>query len=149
MDRDEEEKKINAEIEETIKGHEMPAPAQPVKEPEAPVDKTQLATDPETLAALQNAEGTLERKDLMDRIQHTLNKIRPYIQADGGDVELIDYKDGIVTVSMMGACAGCMAIDATLTDGIQAILIDEVPEVKKVQMLEANPYGYTQMGQQE
>ena len=149
MDRDEEEKKINAEIEETIKGHEMPAPAQPVKESEAPVDKTQLATDPETLAALQNAEGTLERKDLMDRIQHTLNKIRPYIQADGGDVELIDYKDGIVTVSMMGACAGCMAIDATLTDGIQAILIDEVPEVKKVQMLEANPYGYTQMGQQE
>ena len=145
MNRDEEEKKINEEIDETIKGHEIPAPAQPAKEAAPVIDKTQLATDPETLKALQNAEGTLERQDLLDRIQHTLNKIRPYIQADGGDVQLIDYKDGIVTVSMLGACAGCMAIDATLTDGIQAILIDEVPEVVKVQMLEANPYGYSEM----
>jgi Fe-S cluster biogenesis protein NfuA len=145
MDRDEEEKKINEEIEATIKEHEMPAPAQPVKEETEPVDPALLNKDPETLKALQNAEGTLERKDLMDRIQHTLDKIRPYIQADGGDVQLVDYKDGIVTVSMLGACAGCMAIDATLTDGIQAILIDEVPEVTKVQMLEANPYGYAQM----
>ena len=145
MNRDEEEKKINEEIEETIKGHEIPAPAQPEKKEAAAVDKTQLATNPETLKALQNAEGTLERQDLMDRIQHTLDKIRPYIQADGGDVQLVDYKDGIVTVSMLGACAGCMAIDATLTDGIQAILIDEVPEVTKVEMLEANPYGYSQM----
>ena len=145
MNRDEEEQKINEEIDETIKGHEISAPAQPAKEAAPVIDKTQLATDPETLKALQNAEGTLERQDLLDRIQHTLNKIRPYIQADGGDVQLIDYKDGIVTVSMLGACAGCMAIDATLTDGIQAILIDEVPEVVKVQMLEANPYGYSEM----
>jgi Fe-S cluster biogenesis protein NfuA len=145
MNRDEEEQKINEEIDETIKEHEIPAPAQPAKEAAPVIDKTQLATDPETLKALQNAEGTLERQDLLDRIQHTLNKIRPYIQADGGDVQLIDYKDGVVTVSMLGACAGCMAIDATLTDGIQAILIDEVPEVVKVQMLEANPYGYSEM----
>jgi Fe-S cluster biogenesis protein NfuA len=144
MNRDEEEKKINQEIDETIKEHEIPAPAQPVKKEAeaASIQQSQEVKDPETLNALQNAEGTLERQDLMDRIQHTLNKIRPYIQADGGDVQLIDYKDGIVTVSMLGACAGCMAIDATLTDGIQAILIDEVPEVHKVQMLEANPYGY-------
>lgn len=141
MNRDEEETKINQEIEETIKGNEIPAPVQTEKK-EEPIDRSQLTTDPETLKALQNAEGTLERQDLMDRIQHTLNKIRPYIQADGGDVQLIDYKDGIVTVSMLGACAGCMAIDATLTDGIQAILIDEVPEVSKVQLLEVNPYGY-------
>jgi Fe-S cluster biogenesis protein NfuA len=142
MNRDEEEKKINQEIDETIKEHEIPAPEQPVKEEKGTIEQSQEVKDPETLKALQNAEGTLERQDLMDRIQHTLNKIRPYIQADGGDVQLIDYKDGIVTVSMLGACAGCMAIDATLTDGIQAILIDEVPEVHKVQMLEANPYGY-------
>ena len=144
MNRDEEEKKINEEIEQTIAGHEIPAPEQPVKEA-APVDKSTLETDPETLKALQNAEGTAERQDLFERIQKTLNKIRPYIQADGGDVQLVDYKDGVVIVSMLGACAGCMAIDATLTDGIQAILIDEVPEVKKVEMLEANPYSYSQM----
>lgn len=105
-------------------------------------EEKNLTQDPVEKAKLQNAEGTPEREDLMNRIQHTLNKIRPYIQADGGDVELVDYKDGIVTVTMLGACAGCMAIDATLTDGIQAILIDEVEEVKKVQLLEQNPFAY-------
>ena len=70
--------------------------------------------------------------DVLTRIEKTINKIRPYIQHDGGDVELVDYKDGVVTVRMLGACAGCMSLDATLTDGIEAILLDEVPEVKKV-----------------
>ena len=80
--------------------------------------------------------------DVLERIEKTINKIRPYIQQDGGDVELVDFQDGVVTVRMLGACAGCMAIDTTLNDGIQAILIDEVPEVKKVQMIPAVPYGY-------
>ncbi|MBR2761135.1 MAG: NifU family protein [Solobacterium sp.] len=72
--------------------------------------------------------------DVLERIEKTINKIRPYIQQDGGDVELVDFQDGVVTVKMLGACAGCMAIDATLTDGIQAILLDEVPEVKEVKL---------------
>ena len=72
--------------------------------------------------------------DVLERIEKTINKIRPYIQADGGDVQLIDFQDGVVTVRMLGACAGCMALDATLTDGIQAILLDEVPEVKEVKL---------------
>lgn len=88
-----------------------------------------------------NSEGTAAREDLVGRIQHTLNKIRPYIQQDGGDVEFIDFQDGIVTVRMLGACAGCMSLDATLNDGIEAILIDEVPEVQKVVMMEQNPYS--------
>lgn len=87
-------------------------------------------------------EERAKRNDLLDRIEHTINKIRPYIQADGGDVQLIDYEDGVVTVSMLGACAGCMAIDTTLTDGIEALLMDEVPEVRKVQMLETSPFGF-------
>ena len=87
-------------------------------------------------------EERAKRNDLLDRIEHTINKIRPYIQADGGDVQLIDYEDGVVTVTMLGACAGCMAIDTTLTDGIEALLMDEVPEVKKVQMLETSPFGF-------
>lgn len=78
--------------------------------------------------------------DVLTRIEKTINKIRPYIQHDGGDVELVDYKDGIVTVRMLGACAGCMSLDATLTDGIEAILLDEVPEVKKVVLDSYNPY---------
>ena len=89
--------------------------------------------------------------DVLTRIEKTINKIRPYIQADGGDVQLVDYKDGVVTVKMLGACAGCMAIDETLTQGIEAILIDEVPEVTAVKLDEAysfdpnanNGNGYT------
>ncbi|MBP3868279.1 MAG: NifU family protein [Solobacterium sp.] len=81
--------------------------------------------------------------DVLERIEKTINKIRPYIQQDGGDVELVDFKDGIVTVRMLGACAGCMAIDATLTEGIQAILLDEVPEVKEVKLDTATGFdGY-------
>ena len=83
-----------------------------------------------------------ELDDILRRIEHTINKIRPYIMADGGDVQLIGYEDGVVTVSMIGACAGCMAIDTTLTDGIEALLVDEVPEVKKVQLLQTAPYPY-------
>ncbi len=75
-------------------------------------------------------------EDVLQRIENTINKIRPYIQRDGGDVELVDYKDGIVTVRMLGACAGCLSINDTLTDGIEAILLDEVPEVKKVVLAE-------------
>ncbi len=75
-------------------------------------------------------------EDVLERIENTINKIRPYIQRDGGDVELVDYKDGIVTVRMLGACAGCLSINDTLTDGIEAILLDEVPEVKKVVLAE-------------
>lgn len=77
---------------------------------------------------------TAMNNDVLERIEKTINKIRPYIQQDGGDVQLVDFQDGVVTVRMLGACAGCMAIDATLTDGIQAILLDEVPEVKEVRL---------------
>lgn len=76
-------------------------------------------------------------EDVLERIELTINKIRPYIQRDGGDVELVDFKDGIVTVRMLGACAGCLSVNDTITDGIEAILLDEVPEVKKVILDEA------------
>ena len=82
-------------------------------------------------------EKTIETQtssDVLERIEFTINKIRPYIQADGGDVQLVDFQDGVVTVRMLGACAGCMAIDTTLTDGIQTILMDEVPEVTAVKL---------------
>ncbi len=82
-----------------------------------------------------------EKKELLTRIQHTLDKIRPYIQADGGDCELVGYDNGVVIVSMQGACQGCGIIDSTLNDGIKAILMDEIPEVKDVQLLETDDYS--------
>lgn len=65
----------------------------------------------------------------VDKIKAVLDKTRPILQADGGDIEFVDYKDGIVYVRMQGACAGCSAINVTLYDGIESILLAEVPEV--------------------
>ena len=63
------------------------------------------------------------------RIKEIIKKIRPYLQADGGDVEFVSFVDGIVYVKLLGACIGCTSADATLKDGIEAILLEEVPGV--------------------
>ena len=58
-------------------------------------------------------------------IKETLDKVRPFINRDGGDIEFVDFIDGIVYVNMKGACADCMMIDTTLSDGIEIILQEE------------------------
>ena len=70
------------------------------------------------------------------RIKEILKKIRPYLQADGGDVEFVAYQEGIVYVKLLGACIGCTSADATLRDGIEAILLEEVPGVIGVEQVE-------------
>ena len=64
----------------------------------------------------------------------TIEKCRPYIQADGGDVEFVKLEDDIVYVSVHGACVGCMALDATLKDGVEALILDEVEGIKEVRL---------------
>ena len=64
-----------------------------------------------------------------------LEKIRPYIQRDGGDVEFVEFKEGIVYVKMLGACIGCSSIDVTVKDGIEALLLEEVPGVIAVEQV--------------
>ena len=70
-------------------------------------------------------ETTLVEK----QVKEILHKVRPYLQRDGGDVKYVRYEDGIVYVEMMGACVGCSALDSTLKDGIEAILLEEVPGI--------------------
>jgi Fe-S cluster biogenesis protein NfuA len=67
------------------------------------------------------------------QVEAALNKIRPMLQADGGDVELIDVNDGIVTVRLQGACKGCPMSQMTLKNGIEKMLKKEIPEVKSVE----------------
>ena len=67
------------------------------------------------------------------QVEAALNKIRPMLQADGGDVELIDVKDGVVTVRLQGACKGCPMSQMTLKNGIEKMLKKEIPEVKSVE----------------
>ncbi|HOI46193.1 MAG TPA: NifU family protein [Bacilli bacterium] len=71
----------------------------------------------------------LELKQLEKDIKNTLQKIRPYIQRDGGDVEFVKFEEGIVYVRLIGACVGCAAVDLTLADGIEALLLEEIPGV--------------------
>lgn len=72
------------------------------------------------------------------KIQNILNRIRPYLQKDGGDAEFLsfDQDTGIVYVRMLGACAGCGSLDSTLKDLIEAILLEEVEGVIGVENVE-------------
>lgn len=75
--------------------------------------------------------------ELEELIIDTLDKIRPYIQRDGGDVEFVSIDDqGIVYVKMLGACVGCYAADDTIKLGVEAILMDEIPQVTEVRIYE-------------
>ena len=67
-----------------------------------------------------------------ENIEAVLNKIRPSLQADGGDVQLVDVKAGKVSVRLTGACGGCPMSQMTLKMGIERLLKSELPEVKEV-----------------
>ena len=72
-------------------------------------------------------------ENIEEQIKNVIHKLRPYLQRDGGDIEYVDFKDGIVYVRMLGACAGFTMIDDTLKDGVEQILMEEVPGVLEVQ----------------
>ena len=69
---------------------------------------------------------------MREKIEAALAKIRPALQADGGDVELVGVDDGVVKVMLKGACAGCPVATITLKQGIERILKAQIPEVKEV-----------------
>lgn len=73
--------------------------------------------------------------DLEAEIKKVIEKLRPYLQRDGGDIEFKSFEEGIVYVQMHGACAGCTMLDSTLKDGVEQILIEEVPGVLEVQAI--------------
>lgn len=83
----------------------------------------------------------MENTSTIEEVEKVINKLRPYLNRDGGDIELIDFKDGIVYVKMLGVCAGCSMLDETLKDGVEQILMEEVPGVLGVQnILEGTEY---------
>ncbi|PKQ29378.1 MAG: hypothetical protein CVT60_05640 [Actinobacteria bacterium HGW-Actinobacteria-10] len=71
---------------------------------------------------------------MKERVQAALDIIRPALQADGGDVELVDVKDdGVVQVKLVGACRGCPMSQLTLANGVERVLKEQVPEVTRVE----------------
>jgi len=69
---------------------------------------------------------------MRDKVETALDKIRPALQADGGDVELVEVEEGVVKLKLKGACAGCPMSEITLKQGIERLLKAEIPEVKEV-----------------
>ena len=70
------------------------------------------------------AEEAIDRQ-----IEEVLDKVRPFLKREGGDIEYIDFKDGIVYLRMVGACNGCLYADADISQGVEIILMEEVPGV--------------------
>jgi len=71
-------------------------------------------------------------KQTQTKIETIINKLRPFLINDGGNIEFVKYENNIVYIRMMGACANCQMLDITLQDGIAAAIMNEVPEVKDV-----------------
>jgi Fe-S cluster biogenesis protein NfuA len=72
-------------------------------------------------------------KEMREVVEKALEKIRPALRADGGDIELIDVVDGVVKVRLTGACGGCPMSQMTLKMGVERVLKQQVPEVKSVE----------------
>ncbi|MFQ6079042.1 MAG: NifU family protein [Thermodesulfobacteriota bacterium] len=72
---------------------------------------------------------------MRENVERALQKIRPALQADGGDIELIDIQEGVVKVKLTGACGGCPMSQMTLKQGVERVLKQEVPEVKEVEAI--------------
>ena len=70
---------------------------------------------------------------MFEEVKKALEEIRPMLQADGGDVELIEVKDGVVRLKLVGACSGCAMAKMTLKMGIEKRLKEKIPQIKEVE----------------
>ena len=75
-------------------------------------------------------------KNVEGKIIEVIEKIRPFLQNDGGDIEFVRFENGIVYVKMHGACLDCANLDNTISEGIEMILIDEISGVIGVEVIQ-------------
>ena len=85
--------------------------------------------------AFKNSKGGTETK-MKEAIQAAIDQIRPNLQADGGDVELVSVDDAVVKVRLQGACKGCPMSQMTLKNGIEKFVKERVPEVDRVEAVD-------------
>ena len=69
---------------------------------------------------------------MREKVEKAISEIRPFLQADGGNIELVDVQEGIVKVKLVGACGSCPMSQMTLKRGVEARLKAQIPEVKEV-----------------
>lgn len=78
-------------------------------------------------------------EEIEQKIKEVLEKIRPFLQNDGGDIEYVSYKDGIVYVKVLGACIDCVSLDETIKEGVEMILMEEVDGIIGVEVVKDSP----------
>jgi Fe-S cluster biogenesis protein NfuA len=78
----------------------------------------------------------LETNKIRQNVEKALEKIRGLLQADGGDIELVDVKEGVVKVRLKGACSGCPLATMTLRNAVEKIIKEQVPEITSVEAIE-------------
>jgi Fe-S cluster biogenesis protein NfuA len=94
---------------------------------------------------LDNTSPASDR-DLFDRVAFVIDRIRPAVQEDGGDIELIEIKSGgIVRIKMHGACVGCPSSNMTLRIGIERNLKDRIPEIMAVESIDVNEPTFVEL----
>ena len=74
--------------------------------------------------------------DIELRIKAIIDKVRPFLISDGGNLEFVKYEDNVLYVKLTGACQDCPMLDVTLKDGIEELIINEIPEVKEVKNID-------------
>lgn len=78
----------------------------------------------------------LETNKIRQNVEKALEKIRGLLQADGGDIELVDVKEGVVKVRLKGACSGCPLATMTLRNAVEKTIKEQVPEITSVEAIE-------------
>lgn len=73
---------------------------------------------------------------MIEKVKNVIEKIRPRLQMDGGDIELVGIEDNVVKVKLKGACSGCPGAQMTLKMGVERMMKEEIPEIKEVISLE-------------
>lgn len=71
-------------------------------------------------------------ENVENRIKEIIDKLKPFLISEGGNIEFVKYENNVVYIRMMGACANCEMLDLTLKEGIETSIISEIPEVKEV-----------------
>lgn len=81
---------------------------------------------------MSTTDSSESNKSLRERVQHVIDRIRPAVQGDGGDIELVDVVGDTVKIRFHGACYGCPSSTMTLQHGIERNIREKIPEVKAV-----------------
>ncbi|MBQ3511852.1 MAG: NifU family protein [Bacilli bacterium] len=78
----------------------------------------------------------MDKNVIVEKVKVLIDKLRPFLINDGGNLEFVKLEDDIVYVRMMGACKDCEMMDITLKEGIEEIIVSEIPEIKEVRNID-------------